>query len=235
MNFFSRLRALLFVSVLFALAIPAIADARSITWSGYTWQVRKSPGLEGPGPNLFNDSASSVWVDTKNKLHLRVSKDPVTGLWTSSEVFTDQWFGHGKYTWVVESQGDAQDPNIVNGMYNYLNDTHEFDVELGKWANPTNTTNAQYVVQPWLNPGNQVRFHAPAAVTTYSFDWHPTWTDFKGTAPKWAYSWTNSGPDITTGWGAPAHINLWQYGGRPPASGRTVEMVFRSFSFTPAP
>src|SRR4051795_13331168 len=114
---FSRLRSLLLVTVLFALAIPAIADARTITWSGKTWQVRKSPGIEGPGPNIFSDSTQNVWVDSQKRLHLKVHRDATTGLWSSSEVFSDEWFGTGKYTWVVDSPGSKLDRNVTVGMY----------------------------------------------------------------------------------------------------------------------
>jgi hypothetical protein len=234
MSYAARLRALLVISVLFALAVPAIADARDITWSGQTWTVRQSNGLEGPGPNTFSNSTKNVWVDSKNKLHMRVHKDTATGRWSSAEIFTWQWWGPGKYTWVVESPGSKLDPNVTVGMYVYQDTSHEIDVELAKWGNATDPNLLQYTVHPWQNPGNSVRYPAPAGTQTYSFDWKDTSVAFSGAMTGWLQTWLYAGVDITGGWASPAHINLWQYEGRPPASGRDVEVVFRSFSYKPS-
>ena len=51
---------------------------RTISWSGFDWIVKKSVGSTllpiGPGPNIFNDNDSMVWVDNQQRLHLRVAK-----------------------------------------------------------------------------------------------------------------------------------------------------------------
>lgn len=231
----TRLRTALLSAALVTLAVPALADARTINWSGQTWDVRQSNGLEGPGPNTFSNSTKNVWVDSKNKLHLRVHKDTATGKWSSAEVVTWQWWGPGKYTWVVESPGNKLDPNVTAGMYVYQDASHEIDVELAKWGNALDPNLVQYTVHPWQNAGNLVRYPSgPAGATTYSFDWRSDSVAFKGVGPSgWLSSWLYSGADINGAWASPAHINLWQYEGRPPAGGRDVELVFRSFSYTP--
>jgi hypothetical protein len=235
MPFSIRPRTLLLSLVIAALALPAAADARTLNWSGYTWQVRHSPGIEGPGPNWFSDSPSSAYIDKKDKLHLRVTRDPATGMWTSAEVFSDAWLGNGKYTWVVEAPGDAIDTNLTVGMYKYYDLTHEIDVELAKWGLPANPINAQYTVQPWTTPGNQYSFKSPAGVTTYSFDERPGQVTFAGNGPNsWTKPWTYTGINAYADqWYAPVHMNLWQYDGLPPANGRDFEIVFRSFRYTP--
>jgi hypothetical protein len=229
----SRIRLLVLSALVFALAIPAVADARAIQWSGYNWIVRNSNGLEGPGPNTFSDSTKNVWVDSKNKLHIRVHRDAY-GRWTSSELFTEQWYGTGKYSWEIESPGGTLDRNVTMGMYVYQDATHEIDVELAKWGSTTDPTTGQYTVQPYDHVGNMLRFPAPSGVTKYSFDWRSTGVQFNGSLlTSWTNSWLYTGVDVTSGWYSAAHINLWQYEGRAPASGRDVEVVLRSFKYTP--
>ena len=232
----SRLRAFLLAALIAALAVPAAADARSIEWSGYTWWVRENLAATSmPGPNLWDGSAKSVWVDRKGDLHMKVRYDKANRRWVSSEIGTNWWFGPGRYEWVVQSPGDQLDRNVTVGMYNYLDATHEIDIELARWGRTAaqDPTNAQYAVQPWDLPGNQVRFTAPAGVATYSFDWSATAIGFDGRIGSWASPWLYTGPTISTDWSAPVRINVWQYKNLAPASGRDVEVVFRSFRYTP--
>jgi len=218
----------------FMLALAATAQARTITWSGWTWTVRHSAALEGPGPNQFDDSTQSVFVDKQGRLHLRVRYDSTLHMWVSSEIFSEQWFSGGKFTWVVDSPGNTIDPNVTLGMYIYQDLTHEYDVELSKWGNPNNPNNADYAVQPWSYTNGVTYFNQPAGTDTFSLNWQPNSVTMSGSGPRgWRNSWANTGPYATGGWYAPAHINLWQYHGAPPASGRTVEVVFRSFTYTP--
>ena len=43
-------------------ALAGAADARTINWSGYTWDIRNQ-GLSEPGPNYWSDSTNNVSVD----------------------------------------------------------------------------------------------------------------------------------------------------------------------------
>src|SRR5690349_10718387 len=201
------------------LVVPA-AEARTLSWSGRDWYVRQSSGLEGPGPNVFDSSSRSVWVDSKGYLHMKVRKQGRS--WLSSEVFTQQPLGLGTYTFVAEVPATL-DPNVTVGMFTYQDDTHEYDVELAKWGNAADPANAQYAVQPAGHPGNLIRFTSPSGPQTFTYDWRASGITFGGT-------WNYAGPDFWTG-AAPVHINVWQFQGRPPASGRDVEVVIRSFSY----
>jgi hypothetical protein len=62
-------------------------------------------------------------------------------------------------------------------------------------------------------------------VQTFTYTWSASSITFGGT-------WDYAGPDFWTG-SAPVHLNLWQFQGRPPAGGRDVEVVIRSFSYSP--
>ena len=60
-------------------------------------------------------------------------------------------------------------PSVVLGLFTWSDDpayTHrEIDVECGRWADPSDVNNAQYVVQPWDWPGHLVRYAVPAGLT----------------------------------------------------------------------
>jgi len=47
----------------------------------------------------------------------------------------------------------------------------EMDIEISRWGDAWSKNNAQYVVQPFYNPGNLFAFAAPAGTLTYSMRW----------------------------------------------------------------
>lgn len=204
------------------IGLVPVAEARTLNWSGHAWHVRASNGLAGPGPNVFSDSAKSVWVDPAGRLHMKVRREGRR--WVSAEIFTQQPLGPGRYTWVTEVPA-VLDANVTVGMFTYLDDEHEYDVELAKWGNPGDPNNAQYAVQPAGDPGNLMRFAVPPGAQTFSYDW-------RASALTFGNGWVYTGPNLWLG-SAPVHINVWQFQGRAPASGREVEIVFRSFSWAP--
>jgi hypothetical protein len=67
------------------------------------------------------------------------------------------------YTWTIVSGASSIDPNVVFGLFTYdLDDPaqshREIDVEFSKWSNPSDTMNAQFVLQPYDVPNHrQVR------------------------------------------------------------------------------
>ncbi len=99
-------------SVLSAMTFTAVADARTVEFSGYTWNV-KNVSLGGPGPNRWSDSTDSVWVDVDGKLHLKVRK--IAGQWYSAEVTMQPSLSHGRYEFMLETNTEAYDPGIVAG------------------------------------------------------------------------------------------------------------------------
>jgi len=221
-----RPRFLLVTMVL--LLLPASAHARTIQFSGHTWDVRATSGLAGPGPNVFSGSTKSVWVDRSGTLHLKIRRE--RGRWVCAEVVSQQQLGRGTYTWEVDSTVSGLDPRVVLGLFSYLNDDSEIDVEVARWGNAFDTTNAQFTVQPYVNDGNIWRFTTPSGPTTYGFDWGASTIGFSGPAGPWQYT----GPDVPAFAGHRAHMNLWLFQGRPPTDGREVEVVLRSFTFVPA-
>jgi hypothetical protein len=230
------LAAALFAAGL-ALAVSrsqASADppARTISFSGYTWQVKASSEPVGPGPNVFSDAPASVWVDRQGRLHLRIAERE--GQWTSAEVVNTRSLGYGRYRFDLASPVGALDPNAVLGLFTWSDDpayaNREIDVEFSRFAAADDPTNGQYVVPPYTRAGHLLRFvQPPAARTAVSFDWRPGSVSFAGPA-----GWTYRGADVPPPGGEHARINLWLYRGAPPAGNEPVEVVVNAFRFTPA-
>ena len=98
------------------LAAPATAVARTISWSGYSWDVRPT-GVGSPGSNLWSDSAASVHTEGSD-LVLSIVKD-ASGCWTSAEVDSHRHLGYGTYRWIVASDLSALDAGEVLGLFTY--------------------------------------------------------------------------------------------------------------------
>jgi hypothetical protein len=225
------------------------AGGRTLTFSGRTWRV-KGPGYYGPGPNLFSNSASSVWVDASDRLHLTIRN--VSGSWYSTEVALEDVLGYGDYIFTTRGRLDTLDPRTVLGMfvwqygqcydpaYLWWNPYNEFDIEFSRWGVPGNPV-GQYVAQPYDYPGNLSRFGATFStdeVTSHAFRWLPgrvearSWrggpADEATSVP--IHAWTYAGPHLPRPEQPRVHLNLWQFEG-PPATNQ--EVVLDAFTFVP--
>ena len=152
-------------------------SARTIQWSGMTWDVKNGTGL-GPGPNNWSDSTNSVWVDANNNLHLKVRR--FHGKWYSAEVISQDSLGFGDYEFRLESNTENYDKNVVAGLFTFQSDTEEIDIELTKFGD-ANNTDAHYTVQPYFNPGNTNDFDLGLTgdFSTHSFNWTANQIDFE--------------------------------------------------------
>src|SRR5689334_18830286 len=95
-------------------ASSAYSQNSTIRFSGYTWYVRNA-GSGGPGPN--NWSPSNVSVDVFGNLHMRITNN--NGAWYTSEIYTTQRLGFGRYQFWVNGRVDRLDPNVVLGLFHY--------------------------------------------------------------------------------------------------------------------
>ena len=246
------------------LTLPAALDANSVAkiitdrpsqnafhWCGYDWDVKNSGSfLFGPGPNLFSDTSQNVWVDGSGRLHLRITFR--NGQWQCAEVISRRAFGYGTYRFFLDSAADALDPNVVLGLFTYDDDPtatgghREIDVELSRWGNAADPTNAQFVVQPYNLSGHLTRWTIPAGATptTDSFTWSNGRVDFvshHGTSapppvsvPQIA-AWSNTGASVPVPGDERVHLNLWLFTGAAPANGQETEIVISRFAFVPSP
>lgn len=237
---------------------------RKLPFSGYEWSVKRviKPGCRfGPGLNYFSDAPNDVRVDANGFLHLRIRK--VLDTWYSSEVVLHKPLGlnkppgYGTYVFRTNSRVDIMDANMVLGMFTWDNKsipthpTHrEMDIELARWGNPSEFTNAQFALQPCNQcPGcsnNCSRFRVNLTNTnkyiTYYMIWSPGKVEFKAyrgrhgiTPPAISpiHEWTRTGTDVPTRGKASIRINFWLFRGLPPLNGNGAEVIIEKFIFQP--
>src|SRR6266852_3653418 len=85
------IRGLVCALALAASSFAASGYGKTVYFSGYSWNVKIGSPPVGPGPNYFSDNANNVWVDTSNRLHLRIGK------WVCAEVVLQSSPGYGTY------------------------------------------------------------------------------------------------------------------------------------------
>jgi hypothetical protein len=144
---------------------------RTITFSGYEWDIRQVSSDRG-GANQYD--AGNVWVDDKGHLHLKLTQRD--GRWTSAEVTLTRSLGYGTYLFVVSDVSQLE-PTATLSMLTWddeaLQQNHrELDIEISRWGDAA-SLNAQYVVQPYYVAANVARFDAPAGRLTHSWRWEP--------------------------------------------------------------
>lgn len=184
----------------------------TVAFSGRTWDVKHSDVAVGPGPNLFSEAFSDVFVDEFGWLHLRISQRDNN--WYASEVVSQENMGYGTYTWTVGSDVLNLPSNLVVGLFSWDNNTFqsdansEIDVEFSYWGDTTLASTLSYSVQP-VNFGvfYPERHHSSAAsahllkgVTTHTFTWTDTlvtWASYAGESATgtpfdtWSFDLTN--------------------------------------------
>jgi hypothetical protein len=213
------------------------APRKSLTFSGYEWDVRQTPSDRG-GPNDYDPA--NAWIDADGFLHLKLVQRE--GKWTSAEVILTRTLGYGTYTFAVRDTSHL-DPAATLSMHTWddqgADQNHrELDVEISQWGDRT-VRNAQYVVQPYYVPANVARFAAPPGLVTHSFRWEP------GRALFRTVRGTGSSPnkpvvaqhDFTSGVPTPGNekvrINLYYFRFSPSPPQKEVEVVIERFQYFP--
>ncbi|SPE52294.1 conserved exported hypothetical protein [Verrucomicrobia bacterium] len=213
---------------------------RTIKFAGYTWEKKDTGNcVWGPGPNYF--SAGQVWTDRKG-LHLRISK--LKGQWLCAEAMLTNSLGYGTYQFHVASYvGGLPDP-VVLGLFTYSDDPdyshREIDVEFSNGPVVGAPDNWQYVVQPYENSGQRLRFAAPGGTTNsiHEFIWSPGRVDYQSYAVG-ATGQTVLFQSLAITNGVPVsgnevvHLNLWLYNGSAPGNVKKCEVLVNDFKFTP--
>ena len=229
-------------------------DTRVLRAFGRAWLVKASTSPVGPGPNYFSGDPDNVWVDGEGALHLRITS--VASKWYAAEVVdisadpARSSPGYGTYTFQVRGDLDALDANVVLGLFTWDSYAPEFayreiDFEAARWGDPSDPTNAQFVVQPHDFPGHLERFTIAAGdtATTQSFCWEEgrvSFSSWSGNSLEPApgseiASYVYEGTDVPPDGGNTANprMNLWMVLGEPPLNGLETEVVIESFSVTP--
>ena len=204
-----------------------------LTFAGLTWQCKAGTQF-GPGPNRW--APNLAWVDHQGRLHLKIAQD-AAGKWCCAEVTSDKSFGFGEYRFTFAGPLNELDPNIVLGLFTYLDDAHEIDFELARWGQVTEPKNAQFVVQPAKEErmcrfatGEVQRLTCSLVWTAGRVQWQ-CWEGTGGSEAKSLAAWTFTGNGIPAPSQEKVHMNLWLMRGQPPKNGRPAEVVIESFEF----
>ncbi len=221
------------------------SQAKDIQFGGYAWTVRSGRG--GPGPNAWDEG--NVWLDASTNLHLKISQRD--GKWSCAEITMRMRLGLGRYQFQTIGGIDRLDDNVVLGLFNYPtrevgpDATHEIDIEFARWGNAKNPL-GNYTVWPvekaLKRESKSFPFTLKGDKSTHRFIWTGRQVQFQSLQghreddreefSQWVYR-----PDDPSRYIAqqamPVHLNLWLFKGLPPKNGQEVEVVLRSFRFTP--
>lgn len=252
MNMQNFKNKILFITLLIIL-LGGISNvyARTVDFSGYTWNVKETANGDtmGPGGNNWGstvaDDQNDVHVDNSGKLHLFVSQRP-DGSWYSSEVTLDHSLGYGKYTFDFSSPVDKIDQNLVAAPFIYKNDQHELDIEYSYWKDPS-SPNLHYTVQPIVEGQyDATNQHNQTILLNNNFskniiNWTTSFVNFKTLDENGnliGTEWTkNESGDGTVGFQdgtERAHINFWQVNSSTPLNGVLNELIVNNFTFEAA-
>jgi len=203
----------------------------TIQFAGLTWNVKNGSGM-GPGPNNWSNSTSNVWVDSNGDLHLKIRK--IGDEWYCSEVWTEDSFGYGEYKFQLKSPLENYDKNVVVGLFTYLTDTEEIDIEFSKWGNNAVTQVGNYVVQP----GNLEMFdpNMTGDYSSHRFVWLPDEIQYKSwhghaSVPSpdvLMHEWVYTGNDNPTPSNEKLHLNFWLMSGNAPSNQQEAEIIISS-------
>jgi endo-1,3-1,4-beta-glycanase ExoK len=202
-----------------------------LTWKGQTWNVRSEYGE--PGPNYF--SSTGAWIDNQNRMHLKIVKNK--GKWKCTEIDSQRKYLYGTYTMRVASPIFKFDKNSVCGIFTYLDDSHELDIEASRWSE-TKGNDLWYSVQPYSIKGNNKGFLIPSSITgtntIHRIIWKPTYIRFTTMQANGTiladFNYTNAS-------GIPKQaeyivMNLWL--SAPPSNGKDIELIISDFSYQPS-
>jgi hypothetical protein len=216
--------------------LPAgTSQARTISWSGYTWDVRPAGTGQGPGPNDWSDSTANVQVQGSDLL-LSIVQEP-SGNWTSSEIHNQQHLGYGTYRWVVATDLSGLDANDVLGMFTYGGSdpsNNEIDIEASHWGDRSTPTGSATVWQDADAGLSETRAFSYSNRPPYvnQFTWSPGRIDYLVTdgAGATLFTWTVSTGVPTPSTEVPV-INYWRFRNVAPSGVRTIRVS--SFAWAP--
>lgn len=218
---------------------------RFLSFSGYDWWVKNYSTLVGPGPNYFSDATNNVWTDANGWLHLRITHR--TNAWQCAEIVSARTFGTGHYRYELNSSADSLNQNVTLGLFTWSDDpvyTHrEMDVECGRWKNPSDANNSQFVLQPFDAVNHLVRYRVPPGLTnsTHLYVWETNRISYQAQTGSYSAFATNlisswvftNAVDVPQSGDENVRLNLWLVDGTPPSDNNEVEVIIKSFNFVP--
>lgn len=232
-------------------AMPLIAQSKlplqQLNFSGFTWDIRRTAGPEGPLDNYFAGKNETVFLEADGALRMTVANKD--GIWHASEVFLRKRLGYGTYLFRLETDMASLDRNLVLGLFTYSGSKsyahREIDIEFSSWGYKNEAPKGQFVVQPADRAGNMVLFPLDKleAKASYLFEWRSDRIEFAAWNghgnrpvvgdPRLVMSWSFSDvAAIPKPGNEVVHLNLYLAKGGPAPFGiGTTSVVIRSFEF----
>jgi hypothetical protein len=133
--------------------------------------------------------------------------------------------GYGDYTFNVESNPNVYANNVVAGMFYYLSDQDEIDIEFSRW-NIAGIPNTQYTVWGPNEGTESPSYETKSMNTIHKFIWRPTYLDIESVGIG---SWRHTGYIPKPG--GVLDINLWLYNQPVPADGKEQELILTSVQY----
>jgi hypothetical protein len=160
-----------------------LAPTGSLRFSGYDWAVRTIASNKGGDNNLYDPE--NAWTDAGGALHMQIKKK--SGKWSCAEIYLNRSLGYGTYSVTVRDTSHLE-PAAIFSMFTYDDSANEqyfreMDIEAGGRGDAANTSNARYVIQPLLIPGNLFAFAVPSGTMTYILRWesgHAVFEAYRG-------------------------------------------------------
>jgi len=163
-----------------------LAPTKPLKFSGYDWDVRTIASDRGGSNHPY--SGDNAWTDSTGALHLRIAK--TSDNWSCAEVVLNRSLGYGTYVLVVRDISHVEPAAVLSmttfdewgGDQSY----REMDAEVSRWGDASSKSNAQYVVEPYYQPGNVYQFVAPSGTLTFSMQWeagHIKFRTVRGDSP----------------------------------------------------
>lgn len=221
-----------FMACISVLTVPVSAvqypSDGQISWKGLTWDV--SSGVGDPGHNTWSEDG--VYVDDQGRLHLSIQK--VGGTWTCSEVDSPNKYQYGTFTWTVDSPAYSFDKNSVVGLFTYLDDTQELDIEIAKWGD-SDDKNLWYSVQPYALSGHNVGYKISESTgkTIHTIKWTPDYVRCTSTLESGEVIGDHTFTDGIPSNPEYAIMNFWLFEGRAPSDGQALDLIMSDFSYQP--
>lgn len=202
---------------------------KKIQFSGYNWYVKERAERAGPGGNFWSGAGESVWVDDLGQLHLKIIYSQ--GKWYCAEIYSEDFFGWGSYSFSIDGRPDNFDQNVVLGMFIYRDDQHEYDIEFSRWGE-MDSPNGWYVAHPNPQAGEDIfgySFLPHSSLTTHRILWEDSlvtydsrYTEGRELIKEWAYKKGRNYFDPSQ---ERVHLNLWLVRGMSPSDGNEVEII----------
>jgi len=156
-----------------------LAPTKPLKFSGYDWDVRTIASDRGGSNHPY--SGDNAWTDSTGALHLRIAK--TSDNWSCAEVVLNRSLGYGTYVLVVRDISQLEPAATLSmttfdewgGDQSY----REMDAEVSRWGDASSKNNAQYVIEPYYQPGNVYQFVAPSGTLTFSMQWEAGHVKFK--------------------------------------------------------